>query len=65
MASRRFVEFGELGEAVTDGGHRHLIQGPGGFLPVAGDEGHRGTVGQEPDCGPDLLGAGVEFARNR
>ena len=51
-----FVEFGELLEAVADGGDGDFVEGAGGFLAVAGDEGDGGAFGEELGGGLDLGG---------
>ena len=41
------VQFGQLLQAVPDGGNGHFIQGPGGFLAVACHKGHRGPLANQ------------------
>ena len=58
------VQLQELTHPIPDRGHGHLIQGPGGFLPVAGDKGHRGPVVQEVGRGFNLSGGQTQFLGN-
>ena len=48
------VQLRELGQAVADRGDRDLVEGPGGLLPVAGDEGDRGPLAEEAGRCRDL-----------
>ncbi len=48
------VQDGELSQAVADGGDGHLVQRPGCFLAIAGDERDGRPVGQEGSGGADL-----------
>ena len=55
------VEFRELGEAVADRHDRDLVEGPGGLLPVAGDEGDRSPLPEEIGRRRDLRLSDREF----
>jgi len=41
-----------------------VVQGPGDLLAVAGDEGDRGSLVQQPGGGLDLGDADVQFLRD-
>ena len=58
------VHFQELTHPVPDRGHGHLIQGSGGFLPVAGDKGNGGAAVQEVGRGLHLPGGQAQFLSN-
>ena len=58
------VQLQELTHPVPDHGNSHLIQGPGGFLPVAGDKGDRGPAVQEVGRGLYLSGGQTQFLGN-
>ena len=49
------VQLGELVEPVANRGDGHLIEGPGGLLPVPGDERHGGGLIQKGGRRLDLL----------
>ena len=49
---------GDLGQdvqLVADGGDRHLVEGAGRLLAVAGDKGNGGAGGEQVDGGLDLV----------
>ena len=58
------VQLQELTHPVPDRGDGHLIQGSGGFLPVAGDKGNRGPAVQEVGRGLNLFGGQTQFLGN-
>ena len=55
------VQLGELLQAVADGGDGHLVQGAGGLLAVAGDEGDRAPLVEKAGNGLDLAGSQAQF----
>jgi len=54
----------QIGEPLLQGAQLGVIQSPGGFLPVAGDEGHGGAFVQQGDGRHDLLGADAQLFGN-
>lgn len=55
------VQFLQGGEAITDGGDRHFVEAPRGFLAVAGNKGDRGVLVEQADDGFGLLWAYIQF----
>ena len=56
------VQIGQADQAFADAGHGDFIQRAGGFLAVAGDEGHRRAFGKQLGRGQHLARLNLEFA---
>ena len=57
------IQLREAQEPLANAGDGHFVQRSGGFLPIPGDEGDRGALGEKFGGGGDLPGLHFELTR--
>ena len=55
------LQFAQVGQALVERAQLRVVEPAGGFLAVAGDEGHRGALVEQADGGGDLGQGAADF----